>query len=240
MLDCTLFLVVDDVHLSELLVSYPSWCTYHPEVAGFQHFMLYDSNLDVRDVRFREFEAMACKYGAPGLNMEPWSFPAAETQREKMLTAYIKGVESIKTKWYLKIDTDTFGAESDKPLVDMSWFSNSPAYIAKAQRVTRTGGIYDDIDRWAEGIPELAALPKPDHRWVPGKGYIHPTRRMTSWVMFGNTAWTRGAYRFCNGGRLPVPSQDTYLSYIALRTGAHHRHVNFKRRGWSHRRPRRK
>ena len=63
-------------------------------------------------------------------------------------------------------------------------------------------------------------------------------KRLTTWVSFCQTEWTKYISSFIKEEdgeyKLPVPSQDTYLIYIAQRMGYEHLKVRFKHMGWGH------
>jgi hypothetical protein len=157
------------------------------------------------------------------------------SQREKMLTGLVHGCRCINTPWYLKLDADTYGTKRTGFYYDR-WFQNGIAYISNPWGYTKPGGTIAKMNAWATTVPELAKFPDVTATTVDmGNGRTkdcHP--RMASWVMFGNTAWTQQALDLCRTPRLPFPSQDTYLSYIQVRTGAKWIPQKFSKFGFSH------
>lgn len=172
-----------------------------------------------------------------------WDWPTPEdgiarevSQRERMLSAFIRIAPAITTSWYLKVDTDVV-ASAAGPVIDPEWLARDskgaiPAIVASPWGYTKPGDWVDDLQDWADKHPELDAFPRLD---LPsGRGqrrFGHP--RICSWICLINTAFGN----ICNQlapppGPLPCPSQDTYHWYIAARRGERIERVRFKRRGW--------
>jgi hypothetical protein len=57
--------------------------------------------------------------------------------------------------------------------------------------------------------------------------------RMCSWLSFYNTAWTKKFASYCEPYRLPVPSQDGSMWYVAARRQDHTKTVPMKAYQWT-------
>jgi hypothetical protein len=239
---CTLFVAVDNYYLDKMLHTYPTWLVCHPELISMPHAFVYDeTQVKADDPRWEKVEEInhkyAEKYGKQDaeISLIPWVQPEAQSQRERMLTGLIRSAKHIETPWYLKLDADTFANNKTGFYYD-KWFKSNPCYISNPWGYTKPGDALDKLNKWAEKIPELRGSPIVTGNVVDmgnGKTKVqHP--RMASWVMFGNTAWTKWASDLCTDPCLPFPSQDTYLSYIQARTGKNWESAKFRHYGWEH------
>jgi len=120
---------------------------------------------------------------------------------------------------------------------DERWFAPDdrgrlPVFVASPWGYTKPADAIRRLDHWAAGIGEFSETTPLDIRSTPGSRLVrHP--RIISWAFYGDTEWTRRMAAACDG-RLPVPSQDTFLWYCAARRGDFFRRVNMKRHGWRH------
>lgn len=241
---CSLLVAVDDHYLNKLLFTYPTWLLCHPELLNMPQIFVYDaSQVELEDERWARLHEQAEQIARllkrptpPEMRLIPWEMPQAESQRERMLTALVRCVDQVQTPWYLKLDADTFATEPRGFYFD-KWFRRDPAFIASPWGYTKPGDSIPRIDAWAAGVPELRDCPAIDYQVIndqQGRPWKCNHRRMASWVMFGNTEWTRWASSICRDDRLPFPSQDTYLSYVAVRTGKAWLTAKFRHFGWEH------
>lgn len=246
---CSLFVAVDNFYLGKLLHSFPTWVMLKPEILNMPQVLVYDAGQVSRDdPRWSElariYDAAVRHHRArdPGVRavgfrpmLVPWSMPNAQSQRERMLTSLIRCTPSIPTPWYLKLDADTYARAPGGWYFDR-WFSQSPCYVSSPWNYTKPGGTIAQMNRWAATVPQLRNHPDVEFTTVtlaPGKTKdVHP--RMASWVMFGNTEWSRWANGLCQGDRLPFPSQDTYLSYVQARTKKLWIPARWRQMGWEH------
>lgn len=244
---CTLLTAVDDHYLDKLMMTYPTWVKCHPEILRMDHLIIYDSSqVSDQDQRFDQILDTGQKESRsvyqddlPNFKLVPWGW-SAESQREKMLTALVHAVKEVDTPWYWKLDADTFASRKCGFYYD-KWFRGNPAFIANPWGYTKPGTALDDLNAWAQTIPQLREYPP-----VEGKKIVRPQdvasghiwkvnhRRMASWTMFGRTAWTQWAISLLDDIKLPFPSQDTYLSYLAALTKQRVGFVKFRQYGWEH------
>lgn len=232
-MNCTLLIVVDDHHLEELTLVYPTWLLHHPQILQMPHLLVYDrQQLRPGDPRIEwlrhRLASRAAELGVPPpeIQLHPWEMEAP-TQRERQLTALVRCVRLIQTEWYLKLDTDTYsngpGWPSDEDFQGQVLLSNPWS-------TTKPRTSLPQLDAWAAGHPQLQHLPSLEYQTDER---CCRCRRIISWVMFGQTRWCGWASDL-SVGRLPFPSQDTYLWYVAQRTGAPWRTLDFRLLGWGH------
>lgn len=242
----TLLLSVDGRYIDQLKYSYYTWVKFKKELRDCPIVLIYDkTQVHPSDEKLAFLKDRKVKYVA-------WDEPSPGfygSQREKMLTAFtVVPALHVETPWYLKLDTDAV-AFNDDPWFLNSWFEpmewtpatsdavqEVPAYIANPWGYTKPANALDIMDKWASQIPELASYPNLDIPFDPTQNKVcHP--RMCSWIMFGSTQFCKFAARFADQGngtyKLPFPSQDTYLGYIADRTKFPRRLHKFKKSGWN-------
>lgn len=245
--DFTILVAADQSHIEELRLSYATWARHKPSLLRRPMLIVYDdesgqSHLPDWLARL-SFIGHSDAAFIPASSCLPWNdsppgrnTPRDISQREKMLTTLVFAVQHIETPYYLKLDCDTICTGPDD-WIDPAWFDGSPAIIAPRWGYTKPYTMLDDLDRWAEGN-SLSAGPRVRRatQW-PSDGSIrsriakHP--RFISYCQFGEAEWTRRMAALA-GNRLPCPSQDTFLSYCAVRSGALVRTVDMKARGWRH------
>jgi hypothetical protein len=227
----TLVVAVDRRHLEKLRLTWPTWMQHKPELKTVHTLIIHDDSLNP------EGDEVSFLRDHPELRFVPWSMPEAQTQRERMLTALVKvPAQEVQTKWYLNLDADVV-ATAQKQWLDQRWFEAddsklSPAFISSPWGYTKPADTIDKLDSWGDRIPGLkehAPLKLPRD---PDSSLVRH-HRIISWCFFGNTAWTREMAAFAPG-RLPCPSQDTYLTYCALRRRDPFRRIHMAQYGWRH------
>ncbi|GEM_PF-1148154 len=235
--DITLVLGVDAKHLRELLRVWPEWMRLKPELREMPCVVFYDEEqVDPTDLEFLNEH--------PAVRPVAWNLPNARNQREKMLTGFVQiPAREVQTPWYLKIDTDAM-ATAPGQWIDPEWFAedeegNLPVFIASPWGYSKPRYIMDVLDDWADGIPLLAERPRLNLPYSSKMSKIrHP--RIISWLFFGRTDWTREmAALTSKDGRLPCPSQDSFMYYCAERLGCRYVRTPMDDHGWKHRRHRR-
>lgn len=167
-----------------------------------------------------------------------WSNP----QRHKMLAGFVHVAAAyVKTDYWLKLDADVIATGMDD-WINPNWFYLDPAIICPPWGYTKPPDQMDQLNRWVENnkdrlsrsltvqTPPLAGMtPEPGSKALRHK-------RICSWCGFFRTDFTRYcssmATRTAGIGKLPVPSQDGYMWYVAKRTGEGIVRADMKARGW--------
>lgn len=236
MISLTTIVGVDQQHLEELRCTWPTWRRHRPELLTWPLLLICDG-----DRSRAHWERELAFVDHPGKRIERWCTPAGD-QREKMLNGLVFcAAECVETPYYLKLDTDAV-ATSGGPWLEPSWFQGdaagrSPAFVASPWGYTKPADAIDRLDAWADGVEAFASFPPLEIHPQPGSRLVRH-RRITGWCFLGQTEFTRRAAESC-GGRLPVPSQDTFLWYCAARRREPFLVQHMKRFGWSHVHPRR-
>jgi hypothetical protein len=239
--DLTIMLAIDDQHLTELIYSFRTWKHFYPQFfTEHSYCIVYDEEqIKTSDKRFDMFKGL--KY-----EMFPWKNfnNLYVNQREKMLTSLVAApAEYIKTKWYLKIDTDTIATRSDK-WIEEEWFEDGKSvneqnmFISNPWGYTKPPNAIDIMDDWADNISDVKNhYPRLDIHPKDGADAVSHDR-IISWIMLARTEWTKwiASYAKTKDGfyKLPIPSQDTYVIYFAQRMKFNYNRVRFKKFGWDH------
>ncbi len=245
MIDYTLVVGVDKKHLKQLSWVFPTWKKNKPSLLDHPMVVFYDAE-EVKDSEI--YSAIS----HPQLLTVPWPLGNAKyegdtkdkfsnPQRYKMLSGFIY-IPSIyvKTPYWLKLDTDTVATGQDN-WIDSDWFNDNPAIVSQRWTFTKPPDQMMKLDAWVESnkdkLPELTSkeplnlIPKPGASRVGHK-------RIISWCSFFNTEFTaycaQAARLTCGDYKLPVPSQDGFVWYVAKRLGLGIKTANMKGRGWEH------
>ena len=232
--DITLVLGVDAAHLEELRWVWPTWMRFKPELRQMPAIVFYDS----QQVRT---EALPFLHEHPNLRLVPWDLPSAGNQRERMLTGFVHvPAHEVTTPWYLKLDTDVL-ATGAGDWIQQEWFDTDaagevPVFVSAKWHYTKPRFVMDLLDHWGDGIPALASKPRLNLPYSSAQSKVrHP--RIISWLFFGRTDWTREVAALTNrDGRLPYPSQDSFLFYCAKRLGCRYVREDMSAYQWAHQR----
>lgn len=239
--DFTVVIGVDAKHLGQLALVLPTWRRHKPSLFACPWVVFCDGvgrddvesviqNVDLKVIRWPPGDSIFVGRGSG-----KWYDP----QRYKMLAGHVHvPALMVETPYWLKLDTDAI-ARSNDDWIDPNWFQNDPVFIGPKWSYTKPADqmvVLDqwvkryskELGRWAER-PPLNLIPKPGSSMVS-----HP--RACSWCAFFRTdfgvACASAANRTCGVSQLPVPSQDGYLWYMALRGGYETRRINIKSKGW--------
>ncbi len=206
--DLTIVTAVDAKYLPKLLKHYHMWM----KTEGlYEHPMVcyYDKDsLKEEDLSFLK-----------GVKLIPWS-GEYDSQREKMLTCFVIGTaRDIKTDYWLKIDADV-STKTEYGSLDLpddafnSVLAGHKWGYTKSKAATNEKHFLNTLDDWWEGkTKEKPVFPK-DIPWRERHG--HP--RIASFICLHKAEFTRlcAKHTPC---KLPVPSHDTYMWYMAHRLG---------------------
>jgi hypothetical protein len=230
-IDFTTLVGLDVEHVEELRLTWPTWVRFRPEILQHPMICVCDGALSED-----HWHTALSFVDHPDKSIVVWYQPDV-SQRAKMLTALTLAPAAwVSTPWYLKLDTDAVACTSDDWIQD-EWFAPNidgqlPAFVTNPWGYTKPADAIVRLDDWADQVPAMKNKPRLNLVPTPGASLISH-RRIISWCFFGNTQWTRTVTSYCDG-RLPVPSQDTYLWYCAARRGDFYRTVRMKHVGWQH------
>ena len=228
--DITLVLCIDKDHIEELKFAWKTWNFFKPEITNIQHkILLYDQDIEnviptlsFIDDSFTIYKFVNKKYYA--------------SQRDAMLTSWFEAVRRVKTKFYLKIDTDCFATNDNKDWISAIEDRNQYKIISNPWGYTKNPQRLINLDNWGDNAINIKDYPRLNLK--PNEGsdkIIHP--RIISFLGVFDTDWTNMVAESCwknDHYELPDPSQDTFTWYCAARRGDGIKRVRFKRFGFSH------
>jgi len=234
---------VDYKHLQQLSWTWPTWKKNKPSILNHPMIVFRDheqvSEASVRTV-----------VDHPNLTVHPWPYKGieyegtpgdrwADPQRHKMLTGFVFiPALYVETPYWLKLDTDVI-AQGQDDWIDPDWFQDDPAIVSHPWSFTKPADQMFQLDRWVtDNWGRLLELNRcaPLNLWPkPGSERLNH-KRIISWCSFYRTDFTQlcadTGSRVCGPCKMPVPSQDGFVFYIAKRMGLEIRRVNMKRKGW--------
>ncbi len=152
---------------------------------------------------------------------------------------HLPATDWVKTPYWLKLDLDVVATGQDD-WIDERWFEGNPAIIAHPWNYSKPPESMLDLDKWvkvnAGKLPDKITDSEPLNL-IPNPGSdIVRHERIISFCGFFNTEFTKlcseMAESTCGSGKLPVPSQDGFMWYVAKRGGFGINRVNMKARGW--------
>lgn len=229
--DFSIIVALDRQHVDELAFSFPTWKKNRPALLERPLLLIVDP-ADNEYILNRALEICGSGFSVASVGDRTFA-----SQREKMLASLVfDGPANTTTPYFWKIDCDTICQPAqpnwnlEEGWLDPEWFENAPVFIAPRWHYSKPASMVRDFDLWADRHPEHFGALRIKHRIVGGVAK-HP--RMISYCMFGRTDWARKMARLA-GDRLPVPSQDTFYSCAATRSGAYWRSVQFNELGWRH------
>ena len=241
--DYTLVVGVDQRHLKQLELVWPTWIKHKPSLLKQPMVVFYDRDCvkeqDVTKV-VRHPNLRTCSWPPDGVTYQgdtntKWHHP----QRYKMLAGFVHvPALTVETPYWLKLDTDVVATGQDD-WINPEWFIGDPGIVAHRWGFTKPPEQMQQLDAWVEKFrndmhllyfkPALNLVPEPGASKVN-----HP--RIISWCGFFSTLVTRLAAGFANRTigecQLPVPSQDGFLWYVAKRMEFRIVRTIMKDKGW--------
>lgn len=249
--DYTLVVGVDGKHLQELFYTWPTWKRNKQGILNHPMVVFGDSSVRTKDIKdvvdhpdLRIYSWPPSGSFYPGNPKDKWTCP----QRYKMLAGFVHVPAAVvKTKYFLKIDTDAVATPRDGPWIDPKWFDSEPAIVAHRWTFTKPPDQIIKLDEWAEGIDSRCSVltkqgihqgfftePPLDIRPASPDADRVGHERIISWCGFFNTDFARACAQLCDGYTMPCRSQDGFHWYCAKRMGLFVRRVNMKKKGWEH------
>lgn len=224
MTDYTLLMGFDAEHHAEHKVSAETLIKNCPQLTEVPWVVAADSDV---------YEKLSWVNGLSKVQIVEVNSPKEWPQRERMLAALtLQAPQYIRTKYLLKLDTDAICTSPQVGFPRNEWFEGDPVYVASGWSYSKPADAIQRLDDWADTVPELASYPRLNIPFDPASSRV-AHKRCISWLYFGRTDWHQWAARIL-GERLPVPSHDTCLHFLAERTKQFYRHVRFSKLGWHH------
>jgi hypothetical protein len=206
--DVTIVTACDPIYVEVLRETFPNWIKYkkideHPVIVYVNGMSLNDNRLDFLRL--------------PNVKMIPWEMENAENHREEMLSAFVFGpARDVETDYWLKMDADGFATDY-KPLYDdemkkfsicgHKWGYSWVEHIKK-------------LDEWAKGHWKRKlrkAKPMIEDGKIEGRRFYHSKKRTASFIQLHKTEFSKFCVKIIKGNKLPCPSHDTFMYYVANR-----------------------
>ena len=219
--DVTIVTACDPKYVEYLSLTFPNWRKYknvdeYPVIVFVNGMAMNDPRLDFLRL--------------PNVKLIPWSMDNVDgDHREEMLSAFILGTaKHVETKFWLKLDADSFATDyrafiTDE-MKDYSFCGHKWGY-SWAKHIK-------SLDEWSMTHKKKEvrdAAPMYEDSCVKGRRFYHHNKRTISFIQLQSTKFTKWCARMAGWKRLPVPSHDTYMFYIADRFENEYKTMNFKR-----------
>jgi len=211
--DVTVVTACDKYYVDKLRITFPNWIAF--KNVHWYPVIVFVHGIDPQDPTL-DFLRL------PSVRIIPWDMEVPD-HREKMLSAFVFGAANhVETKWWMKLDADAY-ATTNGPLIS----EEMKNYVLHGHKWGRSVTQHiTTLDAWAEQHPKLNTAPMYDPNRVNGEKFIYP--RTQSFAQLQSTRFTRFCAKLA-GTRLPVPSHDTYMFYVADRLGHDIGRVNYKK-----------
>jgi len=210
--DVTIVTACDEKYVDILRETFPNWRKYkkiddYPVIVFVHGIPENDERLDFLKL--------------PNVRIIPWEMDNADNHREEMLSAFVFGTaENVQTDYWLKIDADSYATNDTLFINDeMKRF----AFCGHKWSYSKVEHI-QQLDEWAKGHwkPKLKnAPPMMDEGRVDGKRFFHDTKRTISFIQLHKTKFTKFCVKLLRERKLPAPTQDTFMFYVANRFDPH-------------------
>lgn len=219
----TIVTAIDPGYLPVLEANWPTW-NFPPQTP----VRLITHALDEREV------APFLERG--DVSIHPWDLDGVG-QRERMLTSFVTlAPHLVETPWWIKLDADCFAGpgaslfDEDRFYeVDLSaheWYWTSP------------GSWVRTLEEWGdEALGGRRVFTEEELAEADGPRTFTSRRvpRFQSIACLHKTEFSRHVAELVGpGGRLPVPSHDTFLWYVLARTGRRFLTTDVHAAGWGH------
>ncbi len=244
----TLVIGLDAEHLNEAEISLPTWIRHDEEFLSMPVICFYD-HTQITEMMCRETLIANADITYIPWPRSPRSLYGDYEKRSKwdnphrymMLSGYVHIPQYVKTKYWMKVDTDCVAFPGFK-LWEDEWFADSPAIVAHPWGITKPPKQMVAMDQWVMendiNIPELAGTKPLNLIPEPGAEKVKH-RRIISWCGFFETEFTQTCSNilhrvYDNADLMPIQSQDGFHWYMAARMGRNVTRMNMKKRNWQH------
>jgi len=207
--DTTIVTACDNYYVDILRLTFANWIKY--KNIDKYPVIVFVHGLDIQTDPKLDFLRL------PNVKMIPWKMDNAENHREEMLSAFVFGTaEHVTTDYWLKLDADSY-ATDNRPFIDDQmknyafcghrWGYSRPEHIRK-------------LDEWAKGHWKRKlrrAQPMINEGKIEGNRFYHNVKRTISFIQLHKTRFTQFCVKLLREKKLPAPTQDTYMFYVANR-----------------------
>jgi len=211
--DTTIVTACDEKYVEILRETFPNWQKYK-KIDQYPVIVFVNGMNVATDPRL-DFLRL------PNVKLIPWSkekdLDGVTDHREEMLSAFVLGTaKHVSTDYWLKLDADSF-ATNDTPFITDKM--KQYAFCGHKWGYSRPSHI-EELDKWAKGhwkrklknAPPMIAEGRLDKN-----RFYHNKKRTISFIQLHKTKFTRFCVKLLRERRLPAPTQDTYMYYVANR-----------------------
>ena len=215
----TIVTAVTPNYLDKLKSTFPTWFKKKQfkdcPIVIFHHGF---DKLDVLAPSLNEWAQDMKNTYSCNIKLVPWDMEKYDSMRELMLSAFVLGAPAVvETPYCVKIDCDTFFLDEQDVFADHHFTYDVAGH---KWRYTKPGEWIAGLDDWCEknkipGNPYLNKAGREEA--LKSKRFGHP--RIASWICLHKTSFLLEIAGIVadHGGRLPVPSHDTFVWYMAQR-----------------------
>lgn len=212
----TIVTACDPKYVECLKVTFPTWIKYK-NILKFS-IIVYINGLQENDSR------LAFLRNHKNIRLIQWEMQNADSHREKMLSAFVFGpARDVKTKYWLKLDADAYAIDS-REILDKSMGLYD--IVGHKWSYTKPTEWINILNNWSCDKKLNFQYPIDKSKISNNKYYHH---RTNSFIQLHSTEFTKQAAELADG-RLPIPSQDTYLWYVASALNKKIYRYDFKRK----------
>lgn len=211
--DLTIVTAVNPAYAAKAKANIAKWLAT-PGLKDQQFIVFVNGFRNAAERKFLEY---------PNVKVIRWDYPFKASPRETMLAAFVLGVaEHVRTEYWMKLDAD---ASPKQPFFLWPDYSRH-TIVSHKWGYTKMKGDPDAKDHWFNRLDRLGHNSQPFPRLDPKKDFKvnhRPGNKLGIPMRFGSfahierTSFTRRIADVVkqNGGRLPIPSQDTLAWYCA-------------------------
>jgi hypothetical protein len=149
------------------------------------------------------------------IKLIPWNMENTESTRELMLSAFVFGAAAyVETPYWIKIDGDAYFSNKEDAILD-HFFNYDIA--GHKWRYSKPGSWLCKLDDWAEANDVEGEIYLDEKQRIEAtNSHRYGHKRFASFFCLHKTEFVIEAASLA-GEKLPVPSHDTYLWYMATR-----------------------
>jgi len=158
----------------------------------------------------------------PNVKLIPWSkevdLDDVTDHREEMLSAFVFGTARyVETEYWMKLDADSYATDDRDFITDdmkkydafcgHKWGYSRPEHIEKLDAWAK--------DHWKRKLKNASPMIKEGK--MHKNRFYHNVKRTISFIQLHKTRFTKFCVKSCRERRLPAPTQDTFMFYMAQR-----------------------
>lgn len=211
--DTTIVTACDEKYVEILRETFPNWRKY--KKIDEYPVIVFVNDMDVKTDPRLDFLRL------PNVRLIPWSkendLDGVTEHREEMLSAFVFGAAKyVTTDYWLKLDADSYATDDRDFITDKmknyafcghKWGYSRPAHI-------------EALDNWAKGHWKRKlrrAAPMLSEGRIERNRFYHNKKRTISFIQLHKLKFTKFCVKLLKTRRLPAPTQDTFLYFVANR-----------------------